>query len=92
MGLFDLLFLGTPTLGALVLIGGSLVSGARTRSLLFIIPAIAGILVGVVMLDQFLSYPNGSPTGCLSAGFWLVIGAVAYLIINRRVQKKQPNQ
>ncbi|MBN1311843.1 MAG: hypothetical protein JXB30_10515 [Anaerolineae bacterium] len=85
MGMWDLIFVGTPLLGGVILLAGSIYEGIRYRHWLFVIPAVAG-LVASCDLSGMVIAPELDSTGlsCTSAFFWLALGIFAYIVIRCR--------
>jgi hypothetical protein len=82
MGSFDVIFIGTPFLAALVITGGAIYQGVKSRQWLFVIP-IPFSLCAVLSLIPAVFNPDQSAIGWLAAAVLLVIGALAYLLISR---------
>lgn len=81
MGPFDFVFIGTPFLAALVIIGGAIYRAVKGRQWLFIIPVPIS-LCAILSLVPAVFNPEQASIGWLAAALLLVVGALAFLLIS----------
>ena len=86
--MYDLLFVGVPLLGSLLLLGGSVFQAVQTRRAAFAAPALIAVMASaafvssVLLIGQVLSAWVG---GVLL----LLIGLLAFRAVRRRVEQDQ---
>ena len=91
MGMWDLLFIGTPLFGGLILLVGSAYEGIKYRHWLFAIPAFFALVVSCSLTSVMID-PGLDTTGliCPGAVVWLGFGFFAYVLVRRRRKPSIP--
>jgi hypothetical protein len=84
--MWDLIFVGVPLLGSLILLAGSIYEGIRHRRWLFAIPAFFALFASCSLLVMVIE-PNLTNLACNSAAFLLVVGSLVYVFLRRRRDK-----
>lgn len=93
MGMWDLLFVGTPLLGGLIVLVGSAYEGIKYKHWLFAIPAFFALVVSCGLLAILID-PSLDTAGlaCPSAILWLGFSVFSYVLIRRRREKSRSAQ
>jgi hypothetical protein len=85
--MWDLFFLGVPCIGAALLLIGSVIAGIRSRYIWYALPALPGLLSGFSLLGALAGDPSGSVMPWISAVAGLMIGLLAFSIVQRNQRK-----